>query len=283
MSKQYSRESEMGFAKYMEDNYSRYHGTSIVRGREHEPFARRADTYKEEKKAGQMKEQTSKLKDFTVAEARPMPVIVMADVSGSMSVDGKIEALNLALKNMIAGFAAESRVRAEIQVGLITFGGEDARVHLPLAPAHRISEISPLVAAGRTPMGSAFEHAKKLVEDKEMISSRAYRPVFVLVSDGMPTDDWEPMFNALCQSERGQKATRFAMAIGADADVGMLERFANDPESPVFKAHEARDIHRFFRAVTMSVAARSQSAALNSNVPLMLAEIPDDDDLDLDF
>lgn len=273
----------MGFAKYMEDNYSRYHGTSIVRGREHDPFAREADTHKEEKEAGQMKDQSSKLKDFTVAEARPMPVIVLADVSGSMSVDGKIEALNLALKNMIEGFAAESRIRAEIQVGLITFGGEDARVHLPLAPAHRISEITPLAAAGRTPMGAAFEHVRKLVEDNEMISSRAYRPVLVLVSDGMPTDDWEPAFDALCQSERGRKATRFAMAIGADADVGMLERFANDPESPVFRAHEARDIHRFFRAVTMSVAARSRSTAPNGNVPLMLAEIPEDDDLDLDF
>lgn len=273
----------MGFAKYMEDNYSRYHGASVVRGREHDPFVRGADTRKEEKEADQMKEQSSKLKDFTVAEARPMPVIVMADVSGSMSVDGKIEALNLALKDMIAGFAAESRIRAEIQVGLITFGGEDARMHLPLAPAHRISEVSPLAAAGRTPMGAAFEQARKLVEDKEKISSRAYRPVLVLVSDGMPTDDWEAAFDALCQSERGQKATRFAMAIGADADVGMLERFANDPESPVFKAHEARDIHRFFRAVTMSVAARSRTTGPNGRVPLMLAEIPEDDDLDLDF
>jgi len=175
----------MGFAKYMEDNYSRYHGASIVRGREHDPFVGGADTRKEEKEADKMKEQSSKLKDFTVAEARPMPVIVMADVSGSMSVDGKIEALNLALKDMIAGFAAESRIRAEIQVGLITFGGEDARMHLPLVPAHRISEVSPLAAAGRTPMGAAFEQAMKLLEDKEKISSRAYRPVLVLVSDGM--------------------------------------------------------------------------------------------------
>ena len=273
----------MGFAKYMEDNYSRYYGASVVRGREHDPYVDEPRSGKDKQKASQMKEQASKLKEFTLAEARPMPVIVMADVSGSMSVDGKIEALNLALKNMIEGFAAESRVRAEIQVGLITFGGENARVHLPLAPAHRISEISPLVAEGRTPMGSALDEARKLIEDKDKISSRAYRPVLVMVSDGMPTDDWEPAFDALCGSERAQKAARFAMAIGADADLAMLGRFANDPESPVFKAHEARDIHRFFRAVTMSVAARSRSTVPNGNVPLMLEEIPEDDDLDLDF
>ena len=273
----------MGFAKYMEDNYSRLYGTSVVRGREHDPFVGEKHAGQDREKEEQMKEQSSKLKEFTLAEARPIPVIVMADVSGSMSADGKIEALNLALKNMIEGFAAESRIRAEIQVGLITFGGEAARVHLPLAPAHRISEISPLAAGGRTPMGSAFEEARKLIEDKEKISSRAYRPVLVLISDGLPTDDWEAAFDALCGSERAQKAARFAMVIGADADMTMLGRFANDPESPVFKAHEARDIHRFFRAVTMSVTARSRSAAPNGSMPLMLEEIPEDDDLDLDF
>lgn len=273
----------MGFAKYMEDNYSRYYGASVVRGREHDPFVGGPHSVKDNKEASQVKEQSSKLKEFTLAEARPIPVIVMADVSGSMSADGKIEALNLALKNMIEGFAAESRIRAEIQVGLITFGGESARVHLPLAAAHKISEISPLAAVGRTPMGSAFEEARKLVEDKEKIDSRAYRPVLVLMSDGMPTDDWEVAFDTLCRSERAQKAARFAMAIGAEANLEMLGRFANDPESPVFKGHEARDIHRFFRAVTMSVAARSRSTAPNGNVPLMLEEIPEDDDLDLDF
>lgn len=273
----------MGFAKYMEDDLSRYHGASIVRHREHDRYMGGGESTGQKKEPEKVKDQGSKLKDFTVAEARPLPVIVMADVSGSMSVDGKIEALNLALKDMVSGFAAESRIRAEIQVGLITFGGERALVHLPLAPANKISEVSPLHAEGRTPMGSAFDEAKKLIEDRERISSRAYRPVLVLVSDGMPTDDWEQALDALCQSERGQKAVRFAMAIGSDADVAMLERFANDPESPVFRAHEARDIHRFFRAVTMSVTTRSRSTAPNSSVPLMLAEIPEDDDLDLDF
>lgn len=273
----------MGFAKYQEDNFSRYCAASIVRGREHDPFVAKGGSAEETKDTKKMEDKASKLKDFTVAEARPLPVIVMADVSGSMTVDGKIEALNLALKDMVAGFAAESRLRAEIQVGLITFGGERARVHLPLAPAHKISEVSPLRADGRTPMGTAFEEARKLIEDKDMIPSRAYRPVLVLVSDGLPTDDWEQPLDGLCKSERGQKATRFAMAIGADADVEMLRRFANDPESPVFKAHEARDIHRFFRAVTMSVTSRSRSTAPNSSAPLVLADIPEDDDLDLDF
>lgn len=273
----------MGFAKYQEDNFSRYYANDIIRKREHDPFVAKDAKMEDARNLMKMEEKSSKLKDFTVAEARPLPVIVMADVSGSMAVDGKIEALNLALEDMVAGFRAESRLRAEIQVALITFGGESARVHLPLASAHKISEVSSLRAGGRTPMGSAFDKVQQLIEDKDLIPSRAYRPVLVLVSDGLPTDDWEQPFDGLCESERGQKTTRFAMAIGADADVEMLGRFANDPESPVFKAHEARDIHRFFRAVTMSVTSRSRSTTPNSSASLVLADIPEDDDLDLDF
>ncbi|MEM5430580.1 vWA domain-containing protein [Cupriavidus oxalaticus] len=273
----------MGFAKYLEDNHSRYYGTSIVRRREHDRFITGSARPQSTNEGNNTTMDTSKLKEFTVAEARPLPVIVLADVSGSMSEDGKIEALNQALLEMIKAFAAESRMRAEIQVSLITFGGAGANMHLPLAPAHQISSVATLHANGRTPMGAAFNEARLLIENRDLIPLRAYRPVLVLVSDGKPTDDWGPAFDMLCSAERAQRATRFALAIGADADTEMLERFANDVESPLFKAHEARDIPRFFRAVTMSVTARSRSATPNAPVPFALTDITGDDDLDLDF
>ena len=36
----------------------------------------------------------SRLKEFTTQTARPLPVVLLADVSGSMGTDGKIQALN---------------------------------------------------------------------------------------------------------------------------------------------------------------------------------------------
>ncbi len=223
----------------------------------------------------------SSFKKFVVATPRPLPVIVLADVSGSMSESGKIEALNAALKDMVETFSKENRLRAEILVGLITFGGQ-AQLHLPLASAHSITGFTELIAGGVTPMGSAFKLALKLLEDKESIPSRAYRPNLILLSDGQPTDDWEAPLEALCKSERAQKATRLAMAIGEDADEAMLKEFINDQESPIFKAHNARDIHRFFRAVTMSVTSRT--ASQNPDTPVaFIVPPPDDDDLDLDF
>ena len=56
--------------------------------------------------------------------------------------------------------------------------------------------------------------------------------MIVLVSDGLPNDNWEQEFEAFKQSERAQKATRMAMAIGNDADETMLKEFINDLEAP---------------------------------------------------
>ncbi|MDO4683245.1 MAG: VWA domain-containing protein [Lautropia sp.] len=200
----------------------------------------------------------SSLKKFTIASPRPLPVFILADTSGSMAEDGKIHALNDALKDMLSTFSDESRQRAEIQVAVITFGGQ-ASLHQPLSPAHELAELRELVASGSTPMGAAFSITRQLLEDKEVVPSRAYRPALVLISDGLPTDDWKGPLHDLACSERGQKATRFAMAIGEDADEEMLKEFANDREAPLFKAHDARGIHAFFRAVTMSVSRRLSS------------------------
>ena len=72
------------------------------------------------------------------------------------------------------------------------------------------------------------------------------------------------------------------MAIGSDADEAMLKDFANDAEAPIFKAHNARDIHRFFRAVTMSVTTRTASQNPDISTAFVVPP-PDDDALDLDF
>ncbi|CAI2346839.1 TPA: VWA domain-containing protein [Vibrio parahaemolyticus] len=222
------------------------------------------------------------LTDFVVKTARPLPVIVLADTSGSMSVNGKIDALNQALKDMIGSFSMEGRMNAEIQVGLLTFG-ESVSMQLPLSPAHKISGFQPLSATGRTPMGQAFEKARELLEDKELIPSRAYRPVLILLSDGHPTDEIDGPLRRLLDSERAQKATRLSLAIGSDADEGLLKEFGNDLEAPLFYANDARDIRNFFRAVTMSVSARSKSQSPNEQIKIEYQPGDDDDLLDLDF
>lgn len=214
----------------------------------------------------------SKLKDFTMASARPLPVIILADISGSMSMDGKIDVLNEAVAEMISTFAGEGDAHAEIHASVITFGGSAAKLHKELQSADLIAWES-MAAAGRTPMGSAFTLAREMVESKEIIPSRAYRPTLVLVSDGIPTDDWQKPLQDLLGSERASKAMRFAMGIGADADNVSLQAFLGDSGGRVFEAHEAREIKKFFRWVTMSVTTRSQSTNPNMAVEIDLADL----------
>jgi uncharacterized protein YegL len=252
----------MGWAKYQEDIVSRWVSDNHVR---RQAQAEAVSAKRKSTAAPKQERQMSKLKEFTMSSARPLPVIVLADVSGSMSANGKVGALNDAVSEMIATFAEEEETRAEIHVSVIAFGSGGASLHKPLRPA-RETRWEPMSASGRTPMGEAFEMARAMLEDRETIPSRAYRPTLVLVSDGVPTDDWRTPLATLLTSERASKATRFAMGIGADADHETLTAFIAKDEVRVFEAHEAREIKNFFRWVTMSVTTRSRSANPNSVV-----------------
>ena len=204
------------------------------------------------------------LKTFTVSKARPLPVIILADVSGSMHGE-KIDSLNYAVGEMIKVFSQEDIVRAEIHVAVITFGGQEAIMHQSLKPATEIIWQN-MKANGMTPMGAAFAIARQLLEDREQLPIRAYLPTIVLVSDGQPNDEWQQPLEALLNSERAKKAVRLAMGIGEDAEHQMLERFIVNPEIPVFMAHQTRDIHKFFKYITNTTTQRSRSATPNQYI-----------------
>jgi uncharacterized protein YegL len=215
------------------------------------------------------------INDFLIQKPRPLPVIIAVDRSGSMGSNGKIEALNIALKDFINSLKEENSNKAEIHIALFSFGGESATCDIPFTSISQIS-ISPYQANGRTPMGESFVLIKNLIEDREQIPSRSYKPTIVLLTDGIPTDAYESPMNDLVNDGRSSKAFRLAMAIGDDADHNMLSKFVSTPEYKV-TGESARDIKKFFKFVTMSVTQR-----MRSQMPDMLQVpiIPDDDTLD---
>jgi len=217
-----------------------------------------------------------KLKDFPISTPKPLPVILLVDVSGSMTADGKIDALNTAVAEMIASFAQDVTDQAQIQVAVITFGSE-AKLHKPLTPATDF-EWQPMTAEGRTAMGAAFDLATGLIEDQHQLPARAYRPAIVLVSDGVPTDAWRPALDRLLASERAKKAERFALGIGAGADRAMLKAFLANPAARVFEADESRQIKNFFRWIELTVTLRSRSALPNQSIEIDPADIENYDD-----
>ena len=208
-------------------------------------------------------------KGFVELKAKPLPVFLLLDVSGSMSWKRKIDNLNEAVKKMIGAMSNEEKMEVEIQISVITFSSS-AQLHLSATSASQV-EWTDMNADGSTSMGAAIKMAKDMIEDKEITPSRAYIPTIVLVSDGHPTDSWEQPLEDFVKNGRSKKCDRMAMAIGSDADENVLKRFIEGTEHKLFYADGAGDLHEFFRYVTMSVTTRSRSQKPN--------EIPADSDI----
>lgn len=210
---------------------------------------------------------------YTVAKAKPLPVVLLLDTSSSMNAGGeqsKIAELDSAVREMIKDFAHEEQLETEIQVSVITFGYEGVKLTLPYTNASKV-QMKKLEAQGNTPMGTALRMAKDMIEDKETTPSRAYRPLVILCSDGEPNDDWQEPMDKFIKDGRSSKCDRMAMAIGSDANEAVLKRFIEGTENPLFYAKDASSMHKFFKFVTMSVATRSHSQ--NPNV-IMKIEPP---------
>lgn len=211
------------------------------------------------------------LNSYVAREPRPLPIFILADTSGSMRGE-KINELNLAIREMIHALNAADDIRGKFQVSVIAFGGK-VKLIQPLVDINNLA-LTELTASGNTPIGQAFETVMKMIENREVVSSRAYTPTIVLISDGIPTDcseemyqqknyfDWEPL-KALHSGERSSKCQRLALGIGEDADTEMLKAFINNPEVPVIKAKDASGIAKFFRWVTMSTVSRMHSVNPN--------------------
>lgn len=217
----------------------------------------------------------SEMKDFVYQTARTLPVILLLDTSGSMNENNKIGAMNSAIRDMLISFKRFSNTIASISTAIITFGGASANVHLPMTAVDELDLVAfqDMEARGMTPMGEAISIAKSMIEDKEQIPSRAYRPTVVLVSDGMPNDRWEVPLEEFKADGRSAKCYRMAMGIGVDRGsdaYDVLKSFTSDEEQ-VFDASDATEISKFFRYVTMSTTSRIKTA--NPNLVPSMEEV----------
>lgn len=212
------------------------------------------------------------LNDFIIQKARPLPVIVAVDRSGSMVKEGKIDALNLALKNFINSLKEEKSDKIEVQLAIYSFGGKDeVTCENELCPISSV-KIKEFAAYGHTPLGGALTTIKQLIEDRIKITSRSYAPTVVIITDGESTDDAEQALSSFINDGRSAKAFRIAMAIGDDADMNFLSSFVSEPEYLV-TGENASDIKQFFKFVTMSVSQRTHSVTPDS-IKLNIQNIP---------
>lgn len=222
------------------------------------------------------------LEKFITNTGRPLPVFLLLDVSGSMS-GTKIDTLNQCVKEMIKDFQNERMSEVALKLCVITFGGNGAQLHTSLSLLKDV-EFEDLQASGMTPMGAALTMASNIINDKEQVSGKGYRPIVVLVSDGYPNDSWEGPLNEFVTGKRTSKCEKWALGIGDGYDANMLQKFLGDTDRKVFDASVAKEITKFFKFVTLSTIARSKSVDPNSIVNIEEVEKQVKDEMpDFDF
>lgn len=221
------------------------------------------------------------LERFITNTGRPLPVFLLLDTSGSMS-GSKIDTLNQCVKEMIEDFKNERMSEVSLNLCIITFGGSSAKLHTPLSTLKDV-DFKDLCADGMTPLGSALKMATEIINDKEKVSSKGYRPVVVLVSDGYPNDSWEAPLDEFVSGKRTAKCEKWALGIGNGYDTNMLQKFLGNADKKVFDASVAKEITKFFKFVTLSTIARSKSQDPNSIINIteiekqIKEELPDFD------
>lgn len=203
---------------------------------------------------------------------RPLHFIWIADCSGSMSQDGKIQALNTAIHEAIPHMqkVADENPNAQVLVRALKFSN-GAQWHISQPTDVADFRWTDLEAEGVTDMGKAFSMVAEQLKIPPM-TDRALPPVLVLISDGQPTDDYKKGLQELLDQPWGKKAVRIAIAIGADADLDVLQKFIGNPEILPLQANNPEALVKYIRWVSTVVlksasAPASQTAADPSTAP----------------
>ena len=192
---------------------------------------------------------------------RPLHFIWLADCSGSMGSDGKIQALNNAIREALPHMqrVADENPNAQVLVRVVKFAS-GAQWHL--APQTAVADFKwvDLQAGGHTDMGKALSLVTGELKMPPM-TDRALPPVLVLVSDGQPTDDFGKGLRALLDEPWGKKAVRIAIAIGEDADHDVLQKFIGHPEVQPLQANNPEALVNCIKWVSTAVLQAASSPA----------------------
>lgn len=224
--------------------------------------------------------QTPKLPGGAISN-RPLHFFYICDCSGSMSIDGKIQALNYAVRSTIPAMrdAASDNIHAQVLVRVLKFSS-GAQWHIAQPTPIEKFEWNDLTTNGVTDMGKALSMVAEQLEMKNM-PNRSLPPVLILITDGQPTDDFDGGLKKLLEQPWGKKAVRIGISIGQDADNEVLQKFIAHPELTPYSANNAEQLVELIKWASTSVlqaasspASQSKNAApIAGNVPIPQAPV----------
>jgi uncharacterized protein YegL len=195
---------------------------------------------------------------------RELHFIWLLDTSGSMNADGKIQALNVAIRETVPQLQAVARENSNVDVLVraITFS-TGARWHIEEpTPISKLRWID-VVAGGHTDMGEALGMVADALKVPPM-PERAVSPVLVLVTDGHHTDDVDGGLARLMAERWGREAVRLAIALGRDVSNDTLQKFIGDDALKPLQANNPEGLIQHIRWASRS-GVQSASQLVDSD------------------
>jgi uncharacterized protein YegL len=209
---------------------------------------------------------------------RPLHFFLLADCSGSMAANGKMTALNTAVREVLPHLSETAYGNPHAEVGVRAIGfATGARWHVETATHPDELVWRDLEAGGYTDLGAGIDLLATSLTVPPM-EERALPPAVVLVSDGMPTDDFEGALERLMALPWGARAVRMAVAIGQDAAYDTLAAFVGDPEVEPVTASNPEQLLMALRWATVHVARAASSLAPSAPPPVQVTAWADGTD-----
>lgn len=191
-----------------------------------------------------------------------LPIVLITDVSDSMSIkrgNGKrpIDELNGGLDVLVTELNKDPLAKRRAEVSVVAYGTEVSDA-TPFATVDDLV-LPTLVESGRTSTGKAIEVALDALEErkKEIRENgiELYRPIVILLSDGLSTDDIKKSVKRVQEGESKKKFTFFAIAVEG-ADLEQLGKFSEN--RPALQLKET-NFSEFFQWLSASAASVSAS------------------------
>ena len=194
------------------------------------------------------------LEQITPSPRRVMTLFYLVDTSGSMA-GSRIGTVNAAMEECIPLLkeVAQANDDAEIRVAILQFSNGASWITPQSGPVGLEDIIwNDLQAGGLTEFGAALNELDRKLSRNEYLKSQtgAYAPVILLLSNGGPTDNWEPALNQIKNNNWFKHAIKIAIDIESESDRYVLEKFTGNSEA-ILDAKDTNSLKKMIHKVSV--------------------------------